>query len=206
MAVPPWLTISPASGCRQGPMARAPGDLGPAHRHGRTSLASPRAVSAGCSRLIRTVSPDLRHSGRPRPPGTDLADHEEAGHRSLTPTHMRRIPRSARPLPWPELGQRARRTKASLCQGVPWVFFAACEVPFGRGGFTGDSWPRAFLAAECGRRLAAPPGRSSSLRCGRSTWTCGVAGGSVAATGEWPALPGARAGPGAGLLAAVVVW
>jgi len=25
-------------------MARAPGDLGPAHRHGRTSLASPRAV------------------------------------------------------------------------------------------------------------------------------------------------------------------
>src|SRR5271166_6972512 len=134
------------SGRRQGPMARAPGDLGPAHRHGRTSLASPRAVSAGCSRLIRTVSPDLRHSGRPRPPGTDLADHEEAGHRSLTPTHMRRIPRSARPLPWPELGQRARRTKASLCQGVPWVFFAACEVPFGRGGFTGDSWPRAILA------------------------------------------------------------
>ena len=25
-------------------MARTPGDLGPAHRHGRTSLASPRAV------------------------------------------------------------------------------------------------------------------------------------------------------------------
>jgi hypothetical protein len=39
----------------------------------------------------------------------------------------------------------------------------------------------AFLAAECGRRLAAPPGRSSSLRCGRSTWIFGVAGGSVAA-------------------------
>src|SRR5271165_2780043 len=87
MAVPPWLTISPASGCRQGPMARAPGDLGPAHRHGRTSLASPRAVSAGCSRLIRTVSPDLRHSGRPRPPGTDLTDHQEAGHRSPTPSY-----------------------------------------------------------------------------------------------------------------------
>jgi hypothetical protein len=56
-----------------GPRAR---DLGPAHRHGRPSLASPRAVSAGRSRLIRTVSPGLRHSGRPRPPGTDLADYQ----------------------------------------------------------------------------------------------------------------------------------
>ena len=65
MAVPPLPTIAPASGRRQGPIARAPGDLGPAHRHGRTSLASPRAVSAGCSQLIRTVSPDQRHSGRP---------------------------------------------------------------------------------------------------------------------------------------------
>ena len=48
-------TIAPASGCGQGPMARTPGDLGPAHRHGRPS---PRAVAAGCSRLIRTVSPE----------------------------------------------------------------------------------------------------------------------------------------------------
>jgi hypothetical protein len=34
-----------------------------------------------------------------------------------------------------------------------------------------------------------PPGRSSSLRSGRSTWTCGSAGGRVAATGECPVLP-----------------
>jgi hypothetical protein len=30
------------------------------------------------------------------------------------------------------------RTKASLCQGAPPVFFAACEVPFGRCGFRSD--------------------------------------------------------------------
>ena len=95
-AVLPLPTIAPASGCRQGPMARTPGDLGPAHRNGRPS---PRAVSAGCSRLIRTVSPDLRHSRRPRPPGTDLADHQEAGHRSPAPTHMRRIPTHMRRIP-----------------------------------------------------------------------------------------------------------
>ena len=82
---------------------------------------------------------------------------------------------------------------------------------FGRGGFASEPLPEAFLAAECGRRLAAPPGRSSSLRCGRSTWTCGVADGRVAAIGEWPTLPRApdlsrRVEPGAGLLAAVVVW
>src|SRR5271165_798556 len=97
MAVPPWLTISPASGCRQGPMARAPGDLGPAHRHGRTSLASPRAVSAGCSRLIRTVSPDLRHSGRPRPPGTDLADGQP-GLEHLAPLGLRHDAGGQRPV------------------------------------------------------------------------------------------------------------
>ena len=34
-----------------------------------------------------------------------------------------------------------------------------------------------------------PPGRSSSLRSGYSTWTCGFAGGRVAATGECPVLP-----------------
>jgi hypothetical protein len=72
------------------------------------------------------------------------------------------------------------RTEASLRQGVPSVLFAACEVPFGRCVFTREPWPLALLAAECGRRLAAPPGRSSSLRCGRSTWTCGCAGGRVA--------------------------
>src|ERR1700748_1608168 len=43
--------------------------------------------------------------------------------------------------------------EASLCQGA------------------GAGFPVAFLAAECGRRLAARPGRSSSLRCGRSTLT-----------------------------------
>jgi hypothetical protein len=51
---------------------------------------------------------------------------------------------------------------------------------------------------DSGRRLAVPPGRSSSLRCGRSTWTPGVADGMAAAIEEWPALPWA--------LAAVVWW
>src|SRR6516165_4981939 len=102
--------------------------------------------------------------------------------------------------------RKSNRTKASLRQGVPSVLFAACEVPFGRCAFSGNFWPRAFLAAEYGRCLAAPPGRSSSLRCGRSTWTCGVADGRVAAIEEWPALPRALAGPGAGLAAEVVGW
>ncbi len=67
-----------ASGRRQGPMARMPGDLGPAHRHGRTSLASPRAVSAGCSRLIRTVWPVfvLATGIRPAPATARLSPSE----------------------------------------------------------------------------------------------------------------------------------
>ena len=97
-------------------------------------------------------------------------------------------------------------SKASLCQGVRSVRFALGEVPFGRCGLTTDPWPLAFLAAEYGRRLAAPPGRSSSLRCGRSTWTRGFAGGMVAAIEECPAPPGGTAGPGAGLADAVVGW
>ena len=59
----------------------------------------------------------------------------------------------------------------------------------GRWLFVSDLWPVAFLVAKYGRRLAAPPGRSSSLRCGRSTWTCGVTDGRLAAIEEWPALP-----------------
>jgi hypothetical protein len=90
------------------------------------------------------------------------------------------------------------RSNASLCQEVPSVSVANYKVPFGRCSFTGDAWLLAFLVAECGRRLAAPPGRLSSLRCGRSTWTCGVAGGRVAAVEEWLALPG--------VLAVAVVW
>src|SRR6516165_12148634 len=100
-----------------------------------------------------------------------------------------------KPRPAPRL---PTRTKASLCQGVLPVFFAEFEVAFGRCGLAGGGGLLAFPAAECGSRLAAPPGRSSSLRCGRSTWTCGVAGGEVAAIGECPALPSA--------LAAVVGW
>src|SRR5512142_950938 len=92
----------------------------------------------------------------------------------------------------------ARRTKASLCQGVLAVFFAALEVGFGRCGLTGGYGSLAFPAAEYGRRLAAPPGRSSSLGCGRSIWTCGFAGGLVAAIGERAALPG--------MLASAVGW
>ena len=57
-------------------------------------------------------------------------------------------------------------TKASACQGAP-------VAPF-----------------------AAPPGRSSSLRCGRSSWTSGVAGGMEAAIKRWPVLPRARARAG----------
>ena len=44
-AVPPLPTIASAGGHGLGPMAGTTGDLGPAHRHGRTSLASP------CARL-----------------------------------------------------------------------------------------------------------------------------------------------------------
>src|SRR5260370_4377750 len=91
-------------------------------------------------------------------------------------------------------------TNASLCQGFPLAFFAGCEVPFGRCVLARESWPGAFLVADCGRRLAAPPGRSSSLRCGRSPWTRGFAGGRMAAIAEWPPLL-----PGAGLPAGVVV-
>jgi hypothetical protein len=68
-----------------------------------------------------------------------------------------------------------RRTNASLCQVAAFAFFGA------------------FLVAECGRRLAAPPGRSSSLRCGRSTWTCGFAVGGMAAIEEGQPCPGSRA-------------
>jgi hypothetical protein len=77
---------------------------------------------------------------------------------------------------------------------------AVVGVLFGVGGLgrRARGSHRAFLAAEYGRRLAAPPGRSSSLRCGRSTWTCGFADGKVAAIEECPALPG--------ILAAAVVW
>jgi hypothetical protein len=73
-------------------------------------------------------------------------------------------------------------------------FLIAAREVFRRCGVSSGGWPLAFLAAERGRRLAAPPGRSSSLHCGRCTWTCGCAVGTVAATGEWPALPGAPAG------------
>ena len=41
--------------------------------------------------------------------------------------------------------------------------------------------------------LAAPPGRSSSLRCGRTTGRCGFAGGGMAAIEECLGLPPARA-------------
>src|SRR5215831_7283668 len=92
----------------------------------------------------------------------------------------------------------ARRTKASLCQEALPVFFPELEVALGRCGLAGGRGLLSFPAAECGRCLAAPPGRSSSLRCGRSTWRCGVAGGGVAATGERPAL--------SRLLAAVLGW
>jgi len=77
------------------------------------------------------------------------------------------------------------RSNASLCQVAGSAFFVT------------------FLVAECGRRLAAPPGRSSSLLCGRSTWTCGFAGGGMAAIEERPALPGE---PGAGSAGGDVVW
>src|SRR5690348_4615747 len=83
----------------------------------------------------------------------------------------------------------ARRSKASLCQEVGPVFLAAREVAFGRCGGAPERSLPAFLVVEFGRRLAAPPGRTSSLRCGRSTWICCFAGGDVAAIEERPAVP-----------------
>jgi hypothetical protein len=77
---------------------------------------------------------------------------------------------------------------------APSVLLEAYEVRLGRWLFVSDLWPVAFLVAEYGRRLAVPPGRSSSLRCGRSTWTCGVTDGRLAAVEEWPTLPRALAG------------
>ena len=56
---------------------------------------------------------------------------------------------------------------------VPPVFFAARGAAFGGLWLHREAWPQGFLAAEDGRRPAAPPGRSSLLRCGRSTRTCG---------------------------------
>jgi hypothetical protein len=56
-------------------------------------------------------------------------------------------------------------TNASLSRGSS-VYFAPDEASFGCGSFTSVPWLLAFLAAECGRRLAARPGRSSSLRSG----------------------------------------
>jgi len=44
-------------------------------------------------------------------------------------------------------------------------------VAFGRCGVAPERVFPAFLVIECGRRLDAPPGRSSSLRCRRSTGT-----------------------------------
>jgi hypothetical protein len=76
------------------------------------------------------------------------------------------------------------RSNASLCQGVLAVLLEACEVPFGRCGFTSDLCPMAFPRGRVWPSSCRLPGRSSSLRCGRSAWTCGVAGGKVAAIGE----------------------
>lgn len=95
------------------------------------------------------------------------------------------MPKSARRIVSRNLSQQPLRTNASLCQGSGWVFLVA------------------FLAAEYCRRLAAPPGRSSSLRCGRSTWTCGFADGGMAAIEERPAVPG---GPGGGSAVTAVGW
>jgi hypothetical protein len=52
--------------------------------------------------------------------------------------------------------------------------------------------------------LAAPPGRSSSLRCGR--WTCGFAGGDVAATGECRACHRRPAQGGGGAKGRRATW
>ena len=52
--------------------------------------------------------------------------------------------------------------------------------------------------------LAAPPGRSSSLRCGR--WTCGFAGGDVAATGECRACHRRPAEGGGGAKGRRATW
>src|SRR5262245_8832256 len=97
-----------------------------------------------------------------------------------------------RPFASPQTHAKTAPSESSLCQEVAVVFLAACGMAFGGCGFTGGRGPGAFPAAEYGRRLAAPPGRSSSLRCGRSAWTCGLAGGGVAAAGECLALPRLR--------------
>ena len=122
-------------------------------------------------------------------------------------THVRRSSRSGAERPIAPANRQASRTSplCCCCQVAVGVF---CEVAAAGASFGGVrvSSPRlrdlGVLDRE--RVLASPgpssrpstavaslppPGRSSSLRSGRSTWTCGFAGGRVAATGECPVLP-----------------
>jgi hypothetical protein len=147
----------------------------PAHPGGHRRPPRARTIAAGHRPVQPSPIPVQAAAVRRRSPGYDTA--RETTRTNIVAVHI----------------------EASLCQGVRPVFLRVCEVSFGLCVLASGSWPGAFLAAECGRRLAAPPGRSSSLRCGRSTWTRGFAGGDgTAAAGERPGVPGE--------LAAVVVW
>ena len=79
MAVPPLPTIAPASGCRQGPMAGTPGDLGPI---GGSTL---RSGLGRCKR--RGIA-----SGSQRPPVRDLVVEESRQQHSAVPAGRPAVP------------------------------------------------------------------------------------------------------------------
>ena len=159
------------------PAAMLPGEPDPARRRRRAI-----ATAVAAARNPRAQRHWYRVQRRPQllqAPSTPLMDSQNCRLWRNPPDS-----RSSRtPVP----------NESSLCQGVAAVFLAACQMVFERCGFTSGAGARGLPAGEDGRRLGAPPGRSSSLRCGRSTWTCGLAGGRVAAAGECPALPWLRA-------------
>ena len=93
-----------------------------------------------------------------------------------TSNHIRTVQRGPMAIP-DELRQRTDRMP--LC--VKWLGWPSSRPPRRR------LWPS----------LAAPPGRSSWLRCGRSTWTCGCVDGRMAATRNGQLRPRPRAGLGA---------
>src|SRR3984885_8162951 len=170
------------------------GNRGPVHRRQPVRLAQigdlheasprcPAGIPADSVSQVRraTTAKVIAHTPVTSRPGARTYRHDRAGGRA----EVHRSPGPAAVTHTIVTRRYQTRTNASLCQGA---------------------WFLAFLAAECGRRLAVPPGRSSSLRCGRSTWTCGFADGGVAAIAECPGVPGAAGLPGPGLAAVVVGW
>jgi hypothetical protein len=93
--VPPWPTFASTGGHGLGPMVGTPGDLGPAHRRRRTSLASPCAVSARLpprsvrQQLVSLPTQTQVVGGRHIP--------EEPCHRTIDRTGYTQLPLTTKP-------------------------------------------------------------------------------------------------------------